>query len=448
MFHFLKSAKDYDAGYPQCEVNRRYHHWRFHIMVNMYIGYIAFNLTRKSFTYVTPEMITTVGLEKSGIGLISTAYYIVYGLSKLLSGIVSDKSNPRYFMGIGLIATGVINVVFGLVESLTLFMFLWILNAFFQGWGWPACAKLLTTWYSRSERGVYWSLWNTTHNVGSIAVVLIIVSTAAGYSWRMGFIVPGIIAIVTGIMMMMRLRDKPTTLGLPTVGQWCNDQIQLAQEEFEPDLSFKEILKRYVFQNKYLWLLGMSYILVYIVMVAINDWGNVYLTQQKGYDLATANGTLTLFELGGLIGCIVAGWGSDTIFLGNRGPINLIYSIGIFLSVTALWVMPVNNIIFDAVLFFSLGFFVCGPQMLIGMSAVECSHKDAAGAATGFVGLFAYIGASIAGYPMALILDTFQWNGFFSVISLCSAGIGLLLLPFLQAQLPQQSSVPIHVEDE
>jgi sugar phosphate permease len=39
---------------------------------------------------------------------------------------------------------------------------------------------------------------------------------------------------------------------------------------------------------------------------------------------------------------------------------------------------------------------VFGPQMLIGMAAAECSHKEAAGAATGFVGLFAYLGASLS----------------------------------------------------
>ncbi len=440
MFHLLQSAEDYNAGYPPQKVDQLYRYWRFHIMANMYLGYIAFYLTRKSFTYATPEMMASLGLEKSDIGLISTAYYIIYGLSKLLSGIVSDQSNPRYFMGLGLIATGVINVIFGLAESLGVFMTLWVLNAFFQGWGWPACAKLLTTWYSRSERGVYWAFWNTSHNIGSIAIALIAVLTATEYSWRNGFIIPGIIAILVGIIITIRLRDKPTTLGLPTIGQWRKDQIQLDQEACEPDLAFREILRRYVFQNKYLWLLGMSYVLVYIVMVAINDWGNLYLTQQKGYDSVTANTTLTLFELGGFIGCLVAGWGSDVIFRGNRGPINLIYSIGIFLSVTALWIMPLNNIIFEAVLFFSLGFFVCGPQILIGMAAVECSHKNAAGAATGFVGIFAYVGASIAGYPLALILERFQWSGFFSVISLCAAGIGLLLLPFLHTQFPQKNT--------
>ena len=66
----------------------------------------------------------------------------------------------------------------------------------------------------------------------------------------------------------------------------------------------------------------------------------------------------------------------------------------------------------------TIGFFVFGPQMLIGMAAAECSHKEAAGAATGFVGLFAYLGASLAGWPLAKVLDTWHWSGFFVVIAI------------------------------
>ncbi len=68
--------------------------------------------------------------------------------------------------------------------------------------------------------------------------------------------------------------------------------------------------------------------------------------------------------------------------------------------------MPFASYVMQATCFFTIGFFVFGPQMLIGMAAAECSHKEAAGAATGFVGLFAYLGASLAGWPLAKVLDT------------------------------------------
>nr|WP_240645394.1 MFS transporter [Vibrio mediterranei] len=419
-------------------VDTRYRYWRFHIMLGMYLGYAGFYLTRKTFNYTAPALIADLGLDKGDIGMMGTMFYLMYGLSKFVSGIISDRSNPRYFMGIGLIASGVVNIVFGLSSSLFVLASLWILNAWFQGWGWPSCSKLLTTWYSRTERGFFWSLWNTAHNVGGAMIPLLVGFLTFHYSWREGFIIPGIISVLIGLFLCWRLRDKPTSMGLPTVGQWRNDKLELAQENDGVGLKPKQILWSYVLNNKYIWLLAFSYVLVYIVRTAINDWGNLYLTEQHHYSLINANASVSLFEVGGFVGSLVAGWGSDKLFGGNRGPMNLIFAMGIFLSVAALWLMPLTNFVFQSAGFFAIGFFVFGPQMLIGMAAAECSHKDSAGAATGFVGLFAYMGAALAGYPLAMVLEQFHWTGFFVVISVCSAVIGLLLLPFLQAQFSQR----------
>ncbi|WP_419208537.1 MFS transporter [Photobacterium leiognathi subsp. mandapamensis] len=416
------------------ETAQRYRYWRIHIMVSMYIGYAVFYLTRKNFSYAMPAIITDLGWDKADIGLMGTLFYLTYGISKFISGIVSDRSNPRYFMGLGLIATGIINILFGLSSSIVALSILWVLNAWFQGWGWPACSKLLTTWYSRSERGGWWSVWNTAHNLGGAMIPIIVGYTVLHYGWRYSFFIPGVIAVIVGCLLCWRLRDKPTTMGLPSIGHWRKDYLEIAHENTGKGLSQKQILTRYVLSNKYIWLLGLSYILVYIVRTAINDWGNLYLTEQYGYSLITANSALSLFEIGGFLGSLVAGWGSDKIFSGNRGPMILLFSMGIFLSVAALWLMPIASFALQAVCLFAIGFFVFGPQMLIGMAAAECSHKDSVGAATGFVGLFAYMGAALAGYPLAIIPQHFHWTGFFVVISVAAAAIGLLLLPFLKAQ--------------
>lgn len=83
-------------------------------------------------------------------------------------------------------------------------------------------------------------------------------------------------------------------------------------------------------------------------------------------------------------------------------------------------------------------FFVFGPQMLIGMAAAECSHKEAAGAATGFVGLFAYLGRRLlVGRWRKYSIP--HWSGFFVVISIAAGISALLLLPFLNAQTPREA---------
>ncbi|HDL8675836.1 TPA: MFS transporter [Yersinia enterocolitica] len=439
MWFFLKSRDNVPPVTEQVQIDSSYKYWRIQLMWTMYIGYAAFYFTRKSFNFIMPAMLSDLGLTMSDVGVLGTLFYITYGCSKFISGMISDRSNPRYFMGIGLVMTGIINILFGMSSSLLIFGALWILNAFFQGWGWgwPPCSKILTSWYSRSERGGWWAIWNTSHNFGGALIPLLVGFISLHFSWRYGMIIPGIIGVVIGLLMCWRLRDKPSTMGLPSVGKWRNDAMELVQESEGQGLSNKEIVKRYVLTNKYIWLLAASYVLVYIVRTAINDWGNLYLTQEKGYSLMTANSAISLFEVGGFIGSLVAGWGSDKWFRGNRGPMNLIFAIGIFLSVASLWIMPGVSYVLQAGCFFAIGFFIFGPQMLIGMAAAECSHKDAAGAATGFVGLFAYLGAALSGYPIARIMEIWHWNGFFVVISIAACLSAFFLLPFLRAQSPQ-----------
>lgn len=441
MIRFLRSPTPLPELTGQQEIDYSYRYWRRHILLTLYLGYALFYVTRKSFNAAVPDMLASGVLERTDIGLLATLFYVTYGLSKFISGIVSDDSNPRYFMGIGLIATGVVNLLFGLSSSLWLFASLWVVNAFFQGWGWPPCSKLLTTWYSRSERGSWWALWNTAHNVGGALTPMLVAAITLHYGWRLGMMLPGVLAIIGGLFLCWRLRDKPQTMGLPSVGQWRQDALEIEQQQVGEGLNRRQILRRYVLNNPYLWLLGCSYVMVYVVRAAINDWGNLYMTERLGSDLVTANSVVTLFEVGGFIGALVAGWGSDQLFNGNRGPMNLIFAAGTLLAVGALWLMPFVSYLMQGACFFTIGFFVFGPQMLIGMAAAECSHKESAGAATGFVGLFAYMGAAISGYPLARILEQWQWDGFFVAISLAAGISGLLLLPFLKAQTPRNRGI-------
>lgn len=82
------------------EIDKTYRYWRLHLMITSYIGYAVFYFTRKSFNFVMPAMLTDLGLQKADIGIMGTAFYLTYGVSKFLSGVLGDRSNPRYFMGL------------------------------------------------------------------------------------------------------------------------------------------------------------------------------------------------------------------------------------------------------------------------------------------------------------------------------------------------------------
>ncbi|MBS0621190.1 MAG: MFS transporter family glucose-6-phosphate receptor UhpC [Verrucomicrobia bacterium] len=410
------------------EVDKRYKYWRFRVFYGMYIGYIFYYFTRKSFTFAMPALMQELGLQISDLGILSSILAITYGLSKFLSGILADRSNPRYFMGVGLLLTGVWNIFFGMSSSVIAFAIFWGLNGWFQGWGWPPCARLLTHWYSQKERGTWWGFWNTSHSVGGALIPIIAAFCAQAWGWRFAMYLPGITCIGIGLFLMNRLRDTPQSLGLPPIEKYKNDYAAKRVDE-ETELSVKEILFQHVLRNKYIWVLAISYFFVYIIRQAVNDFGALFLMQAKGYSIMAASASVFWFEAGGICGSLAAGWASDKVFQGRRGPINVLFSLGVIFAVAALYLAPAGMTFLTYGLMFAVGFLIFGPQMLIGMAAVELSHKKSAATASGFTGWVAYLGAAAAGYPITKIAENWGWYGFFLSLGVCGAITVLLLLP-------------------
>lgn len=429
----LEPARFKEQLTDEAEIKRQYNYWRIRIFYSMYIGYVFFYFTRKTFTFSMTAMQADLGLSYAELGFISTLLYITYGISKFTSGVLSDRSNPRYFMAFGLILTGVFNITFGLSSSIYLFWIFWALNGWFQGWGWPPITKLLTHWYSKKERGTWWSVCSTSHNVGGAIIPIVVAFYISHLNWRFAMLIPGLMCIVVGLFLLNRLRDVPQSLGLPSIEKFKNEGLTNSEDINANTteaivLSPKEILFDHVLNNKFVWVMAISYFFVYVVRTAINDWSAPYLENVKGYDRLLANSSIMWFEVGGFFGMLISGWGSDYFFRGKRAPFILFCAVGMALSLSAFWYAPAGNIVLEYILITLIGFFVFGPQMLVGLAAAEYVDKKAACTANGFVGCWAYIGAAATGYPLGLIIDN-SWDLYYKILIICSMLTFIVLLP-------------------
>jgi MFS transporter, OPA family, sugar phosphate sensor protein UhpC len=432
LFQWLEPAPSIEPIQDSEEVKKQYKYWRIRVFYSTFIGYALYYFTRKSFTYAIPGMSLELGLDKSQIGLLGSVLAITYGISKFGSGIIGDRSNPRYMMALGLFLTGICNILFGLSSSLPILALFWGLNGCFQGFGWPPCVRFLTQWYSHSERGAWWSSWNVSHNVGSFLIAWIVGVVLQYYGWRYAMYVPGVICIFGGFFLLNRLRDTPVSLGLPPIEDFRNDYVDKIESQ---DVStVKEsswtVLVKYIFKNPFMWLLAFAYFFVYLVRTGIGDWTALFLIESKDYSMIGANACVSLFEVGGFCGSLAAGWCSDKLFSARRGPINILFSMGIFLSIALFWMIPAGFPWLDSLLIFMIGFSIFGPQMMIGMAAAELSHKQNAATSTGFVGLFAYLGAAFGGYPIGIAAEKWGWTGFYWILLVASLIALTLLLPF------------------
>ena len=124
---------------PSGQVDAHYRRLRWQVFLSIFVGYAAYYLVRKNFSLAMPFLIEEQGYTKGELGLALSAVSIAYGISKFLMGSVSDRSNARTFMALGLTVSALIMIAMGTVPfatgSVTVMFMLLLLNGWFQGMG-------------------------------------------------------------------------------------------------------------------------------------------------------------------------------------------------------------------------------------------------------------------------------------------------------------------------
>lgn len=421
---------------PQARVDKEYKKLRLQVFLGIFIGYAGYYLVRKNFSIAMPAL-EKMGFDEADLGWALSAVSIAYGISKFVMGAVSDRSNARVFIPLGLIASAVIMTVMGLipwsVSSLSILLMFCILfvNGWVQGMGWPPCGRVMVHWFSVRERGVKMSIWNVAHNIGGAAMAPLAVFgiTLFGH-WSGAFYFPAIVAVAIAVVAYLLVRDTPQSCGLPPIELYKPEEcVQAYSSEQEKELSTREILFGHVLNNKLLWGIAFANAFIYFVRYGVLDWAPMYLEQVKHMNLAHSSWSYFAFEIAGIFGTILCGWLSDKVFKGRRSPVTIIYMLLVMVAVYVYWdsaSAAVTNVAMAAI-----GFLIYGPVMLIGVSALDLVPKKAAGTAAGFTGLFGYLlgSAVFANIGMGYVFKYFGWDGgFFLLLAACAITVVLMLL--------------------
>lgn len=279
------------------------------------------------------------------------------------------------------------------------------------------------------------SFWNCAHNVGGGLVGPMATYGAMWFgSWFFGeneklyflagtFIFPAVVAILIALIAYCMLRDNPRSCGLPSIEKWRNDYPKNYSEKSEEVLSTKEILFKYVFNNKMLWFVALANAFVYLVRYGALDWAPTLLAE-KGIDLKQAGWAYFAFEYAAIPGTIICGWVSDKVFKGMRALPTIIFMAIVAIFIVIYW-QAGNNLTLNLIGLVGIGFFIYGPVMLIGVQALDLAPKNAAGTAAGLTGFFGYFfgTAVLANTLLGYIADVWRDGTFILLLAGCALSI-------------------------
>lgn len=448
---------------------KRFKHWQLRTIVVSMIGYAVYYFVRKNFSLAMPGLTAEYGISNTSFGIVIGIGSLVYGLSRFVNGFVVDKISTRAVMAIGLLLCAAANVAFGcgydlsyaitgvaegpqVVNMLILLMGITIiLNQYFQGFGYPPCARMLPHWIHPSELATKMSIWNTSHSIGAAAAVVVcgyimghlgmdlsanaevvarmaenmgvatddaegmkrVLEYASHYgAWKWCFWIPAAVAVAGAVWLYVGLRDTPSSVGLPELP----DTDTKSQEAAADKRGHKKFISHMVFKNRWVWTLCVANVFVYIMRMGILDWGPKFLTESRGMSIVSAAWSVAVFEIFAIIGTIFAGWATDKIFKSKAHHMCLVCMVMASLFMIIFVAFPQMPPVLSVLVLAMGGFFIYGPQALIGIAAANQATKEGSATANGVAGVFGYVGSFFSALSVGMLADAYGWNTVFYVI--------------------------------
>ena len=442
-------------------IGRSLRFWQWETLLVTMGGYALYYIIRKNLSIAMP-LLGDIGVSKVQLGAFLTAGGIVYGVGRFLNGIVADRNSARKVMAIGLFICSAVNVLFGVSDFIALggaapavpeggsaavalvwtMGITWIVNQYFQGMGVGPCIKTLPKWFPPDELSTKQSIWNLSHSVGAGSVFALCgwLLIPVFHSWRLCFIVPAAIAAAGGVAVLLLFKDGPEVVGLAEIE---NGKPKI-EKGVENSSDYKAYVARWVFRNPRVWTIAIADFFVYTVRFAALDWGIVLLMETTGLSLAEATTLCFMFEIvGGNLGMVVAGWATDRFFCSCAHRTSVFCMAGAAASIAAFWLVPSSSpVLLKLAPFMMIGFFIYGPQALLGVATTQQATPRAAGVAGGFVGIFSYASTILSGIGFGFVAQRWGWNAAYVTI-FAAAVVGGLVVSTMWKAPAEQSAVMV-----
>ncbi|TYI35471.1 hypothetical protein ES332_A03G078700v1 [Gossypium tomentosum] len=396
------------------------------------------------------------------LGQLDVAFLAVYAIGMYFSGHLGDRMNLRIFLTVGMIGTGLFTSLFGVgywanIHSFYYFLIVQMIAGLFQSSGWPSVVAVVGNWFGKKKRGLIMGIWNAHTSIGNITGSLI-ASTLLSYGWGWSFVVPGLLIAFMGILVCLLLPASPESVGADrqeeeddAVDSPKKKREGVAEPLLGSHTEMKEIAVGFIEAWRIPGVAPFAFCLFFAKLVAYTFlyWLPYYIghTAIEGKYLSdeTAGNLSTFFDVGGVLGGILAGHISDRLDARAITAATFMYC-----AIPALYFYrSYGHISFamNIALMFICGMFVNGPYALIttAVSADLGTHSSLNGNSkalatvtaiidgTGSVG--AAIGPLLTGY-----ISANSWSAVFMMLMAAALVAGLLLTRLVVAEVAARIS--------
>ena len=376
--------------------------WRRRIFASTWLCYVGLYFARKPFFIVKKDLGDAMQFSASDLGLIGSAYLIAYAAGQFVAGSAGTRFGARKLLLVGMGASLLANLVFGVANGLSAFVVFMVINGLGQATGWAGTVSTMANWFRRAERGTVMGLWATCFQVGGVLANALAAYMLGAYGYTYSFFAGSCVLFVILVFFVFNQRNQPEDVGLaladPDAGEEPTEGL-VGEGGWMQRIGWDRGVLNTVL------LVGGFYFFVKFIRYALWSWVPYFLGKNYGLRGDDAGYVSTLFDLFGIAGCIAAGYLSDRYFNGRRARISFFFLVAMGASCVLMYTLGQVTMTLFALSIALVGFTLYGPDALMTGAAAQDIGGRGTALAAGIINGLGSVGAVVQEFVISGMYD-------------------------------------------
>jgi OPA family glycerol-3-phosphate transporter-like MFS transporter len=391
----------------------RLRRWQGITLTTLFVGYAGYYVCRSNLSVATPLILAEFadqGWTKETIGGISSVGIAVYSLGKISNGVMTDFLGGRLLFLLGMAASTLCTVFFGIGSGLVVFTIAWACNRYVQSMGWGALTKIASRWFPVSVHASVMGFLCMSYLLGdALGRLYLSQLLGLGLSWRGLFLAAAATLGAIGLASIFTLRSSPRDVGEEEPAGNPANVFGAEGETARPPGLLRLLLP--LLTNGTFWLVCLMNMGLTLIRETFNQWTPTFLLETYGLKPRSAGMGSMVFPLVGAVAAM-AGGSLSARFQGKHGRIAAPSMVFLVLALAILGTAPrMNNPTLALVMIGGVSFFMCAPYSFCsGVMALDLGGKQGASTAAGLIDSAGYLGAIVSGYGIGSLAQNYGWQ--------------------------------------
>ncbi len=286
-------------------------------------AYFLSYLFRTVNAVVGPVIADELALSAGDLGLLTSAYFIMFAAIQLPLGVALDRFGPRRVQTVLLLIAASGALVFGLGSGMAQLVAGRVLIGLGVSAGLMAALKVISLWFRREQWPLVNGLLMAAGGLGAMTATAPAQAALGVMDWHGLFFVLSLVTVVVALLLFLIAPEKPADAAVGTLGE------QIAAVGA-------------IMRDGFFWRIVPLFTVAQATFIGIQTlWIGPWLRDVAGQDAATRGGNMLLVTLAMTVGFLTSGMTAG--LLARRGISNMAVATGsvLLFALATLWLVAV-----------------------------------------------------------------------------------------------------------